>query len=107
MPPFADYLKPFSSCCSHGKEKKTNDDDPRINDLGRAIEDDFATIRETYGTSCHAVKQGVEQGRELILEQIHPNILLYSHMASLALMSFDWQAPFSQVCITGAVLQRP
>lgn len=23
--------------------------DPRINDLGRAIEDDFATIREKYG----------------------------------------------------------
>jgi triacylglycerol lipase len=30
------------------KEKKT-DDDPRINILGRAIEDDFATIRENYG----------------------------------------------------------
>jgi triacylglycerol lipase len=30
------------------KEKKT-DGDPRINILGRAIEDDFATIRENYG----------------------------------------------------------
>jgi triacylglycerol lipase len=30
------------------KEKKT-DDDPRINILGRAIEDDFATIRKNYG----------------------------------------------------------
>jgi triacylglycerol lipase len=29
-------------------EKKTNSD-PRINDLGRAIEDDFATIRKNYG----------------------------------------------------------
>jgi len=29
------------------KQKKPNSD-PRINDLGRAIEDDFATIRETY-----------------------------------------------------------
>lgn len=31
-----------------GEQKKT-DSDPRINDLGRAIEDDYATIRETYG----------------------------------------------------------
>jgi triacylglycerol lipase len=30
------------------QEKKT-DSDPRINDLGRAIEDDFATIRQNYG----------------------------------------------------------
>ena len=42
----------FSTCCplrQAEKEKKT-DGDPRINDLGRAIEDDFATIRENYGT---------------------------------------------------------
>jgi hypothetical protein len=30
------------------KEKKVRSD-PRINILGRAIEDDFATIRENYG----------------------------------------------------------
>jgi triacylglycerol lipase len=30
------------------KEKKT-DGDPRVNILGRAIEDDFARIRENYG----------------------------------------------------------
>jgi hypothetical protein len=32
------------------KEKKV-DDDPRVNLLGRAIEDDFATIRAKYGLS--------------------------------------------------------
>lgn len=32
------------------KEKKI-DKDPRVNNLERAITDDFATIRETYGTS--------------------------------------------------------
>ena len=31
------------------KEKKVRSD-PRINVLGRAIEDDFATIRENYGS---------------------------------------------------------
>jgi hypothetical protein len=30
------------------KEKKPRGD-PRINDLGRAIQDDFATIRDNYG----------------------------------------------------------
>jgi triacylglycerol lipase len=30
------------------KEKKPSRD-PRINDLGRAIQDDFATIRDNYG----------------------------------------------------------
>jgi triacylglycerol lipase len=56
-------LKSFSSCCpffqraekqdTPEKPKKT-DGDPRINILGRAIEDDFATIRENYGilTQC-------------------------------------------------------
>ncbi|KAI9735419.1 MAG: hypothetical protein M1818_006425 [Claussenomyces sp. TS43310] len=32
------------------KEKKKTSRDPRINDIGRAIEDDFAAIRETYAT---------------------------------------------------------
>jgi triacylglycerol lipase len=32
------------------KGKKT-DRDPRINILGRVIEDDFATIRQNYGKS--------------------------------------------------------
>lgn len=42
------------SCSGHvstpkiEKEKKIRSD-PRINILGRAIEDDFATIRESYG----------------------------------------------------------
>jgi hypothetical protein len=36
--------------CMHMAEKeKKPDGDPRINILGRAIEDDFATIRENYG----------------------------------------------------------
>ncbi|KUJ18036.1 alpha/beta-hydrolase [Mollisia scopiformis] len=43
----------FSTCCCRGqraeKEKKT-DSDPRINDIGRAIEDDYATIRQNYAT---------------------------------------------------------
>lgn len=30
-------------------EKKKPSKDPRINDLGRAIEDDFAMIRDNYG----------------------------------------------------------
>ena len=30
------------------KQKKPSGD-PRINDLGRAIQDDFATIRDNYG----------------------------------------------------------
>jgi hypothetical protein len=33
------------------ESQKKPSDDPRINDIGRAIEDDFATIRETYGIS--------------------------------------------------------
>ncbi len=35
----------------HCEEEKKLSGDPRINDLGRAIEDDFATIRDTYGIS--------------------------------------------------------
>ncbi|KAL2071248.1 hypothetical protein VTL71DRAFT_12483 [Oculimacula yallundae] len=37
------------------EEDKETDSDPRINDLGRAIEDDFATIRETYATPKHPI----------------------------------------------------
>ena len=33
------------------ESQKKPSDDLRINDVGRAIEDDFATIRETYGIS--------------------------------------------------------
>jgi hypothetical protein len=33
---------------AHGEEKRPNSD-PKINDLGKAIEDDFATIRDRYG----------------------------------------------------------
>ncbi len=43
----------FSTCCCrlHQAEKeKKIDSDPRINDLGRAIEDDYATIRQNYGS---------------------------------------------------------
>jgi len=48
--------KCFSTCfpCLQQAEKaekpKETDGDPRINVLGRAIEDDYATIRENYGT---------------------------------------------------------
>ncbi|CZS88142.1 hypothetical protein WAI453_000556 [Rhynchosporium graminicola] len=37
------------------EEQKDTESDPRINDLGRAIEDDFATIRETYATPKHPI----------------------------------------------------
>jgi len=48
-------MNAFSCCCcrrneAHGNDSKNTNSDPRVNDLGRAIEDDFATIRETYGT---------------------------------------------------------
>lgn len=51
-------MNPFSCSCGsrreHGEQdKKDTKSDPRINNLGRAIEDDFATIRETYGTAPH------------------------------------------------------
>lgn len=31
------------------EKQKNPTSDPRINDIGRAIEDDFATIRDNYG----------------------------------------------------------
>jgi hypothetical protein len=31
------------------------DGDPRVRELGRAIEDDFKTIRESYGRHCALV----------------------------------------------------
>jgi hypothetical protein len=39
-----------SGCLQMDEKEKKTDGDPRINVLGRAIEDDFATIRENYGT---------------------------------------------------------
>jgi triacylglycerol lipase len=41
----------FCSCCTLRIEEKPKkkDSDPRINDLGRAIEDDYANIRDNYG----------------------------------------------------------
>jgi hypothetical protein len=40
----------FCSCCTlRIEEKKKKDSDPRISDLGRAIEDDYANIRDNYG----------------------------------------------------------
>ena len=39
----------FSCCESQADKEKRTNDDPRINDFGRAIEDDFATIRQKYG----------------------------------------------------------
>jgi len=41
----------FCSCCTLRIEEKPKkkDSDPRISDLGRAIEDDYATIRKSYG----------------------------------------------------------
>jgi hypothetical protein len=36
-------------CMRMAEKEKKPDGDPRINILGRAIEDDFATIRENYG----------------------------------------------------------
>ncbi|KAH6683339.1 Alpha/Beta hydrolase protein [Halenospora varia] len=40
---------------SHAENEKKPNCDPRINDLGRAIEDDFATIRENYATPKHPI----------------------------------------------------
>ena len=48
----ANLTSSFSSCCrcfQRAENPKKSDGDPRINELGRAIEDDFATIRENYG----------------------------------------------------------
>jgi hypothetical protein len=41
----------FCSCCALRIEEKPKkkDSDPRISDLGRAIEDDYANIRDNYG----------------------------------------------------------
>jgi triacylglycerol lipase len=60
-------LKPFSCCCCRQFQRaertepqetpKKLDSDPRINELGRAIEDDFATIRENYGNLAYSSKQ--------------------------------------------------
>ncbi|KAG9244763.1 Alpha/Beta hydrolase protein [Calycina marina] len=36
-------------------EKKNPTDDPRVNDLGRAIEDEYAMIRTTYATPKHPI----------------------------------------------------
>jgi triacylglycerol lipase len=46
----------FSTCCpcfdrAGAEDETTPNKDPRINDLGAAIEDDYATIRATYSTS--------------------------------------------------------
>jgi len=38
-----------------GEPEHKPDSDPKINDLGRAIEDDFATIRQTYATPKHPI----------------------------------------------------
>jgi len=52
-------MNPFSCSCIRrehgGPDKKDTNSDPRINNLGRAIEDDFATIRETYATPKHPI----------------------------------------------------
>jgi hypothetical protein len=40
--------------CWRDKQKKPGAD-PRINDLGRAIQDDFATIRDNYGNCCFSI----------------------------------------------------
>ncbi|KAH8808061.1 triacylglycerol lipase [Xylogone sp. PMI_703] len=46
----------YLSAQTHRKEKqKRPDSDSRINDLGRAIEDDFATIREKYATPKYPI----------------------------------------------------
>lgn len=46
-------MNALSCSCARSKldtGNKNNNSDPRVSDLGRAIEDDFATIRQTYGT---------------------------------------------------------
>ncbi|KAL3422561.1 triacylglycerol lipase [Phlyctema vagabunda] len=48
-------LRYFSCCKQRADQVKNTDDDPRINDLGRAIEDEFATIRQKYETPKHPI----------------------------------------------------
>ncbi|RDW81951.1 triacylglycerol lipase [Coleophoma cylindrospora] len=48
-------MRCFSCCVPRKDQQKKKDGDPRINDLGRAIEDDFATIRQNYSTPKHAI----------------------------------------------------
>lgn len=38
-----------SNVRQHEKEKDMRNADPKVSDIGRAIEDDFATIRDCYG----------------------------------------------------------
>ncbi|KAH8687887.1 Alpha/Beta hydrolase protein, partial [Tricladium varicosporioides] len=40
---------------SHAENERKPNSDPRINDLGRAIKDDFATIRENYATPKYPI----------------------------------------------------
>src|SRR5664279_1056833 len=46
---------------SNSEQKPNNSNDPRINDLGRAISDDFATIRENYGMSVWRGRKASEK----------------------------------------------
>ncbi|TGO88917.1 hypothetical protein BPOR_0134g00040 [Botrytis porri] len=44
-----------SNVRQHEKEKDMRNADPKVSDIGRAIEDDFATIRDCYATPKHPI----------------------------------------------------
>ncbi|KAF7874241.1 hypothetical protein EAF04_002913 [Stromatinia cepivora] len=44
-----------SNARQHEKEKDMRNADPKVSDIGRAIEDDFATIRDCYATPKHPI----------------------------------------------------
>ena len=60
------------------EEQKRPSSDPRINDIGRAIEDDFATIRDNYGPLSPLKFPPLAH---IDIVQPHPNILLSLRMA--------------------------
>lgn len=52
-----------SNARQHEKEKDMRNADPKVSDIGRAIEDDFATIRDCYGIFPRmALQCNVNQG---------------------------------------------
>lgn len=79
-----------------GEQKKKTESDPRINDLGRAIEDDFATIRETYGRHTHhsslarrlkLLEEGL--GRDIKAKLTHPATPKHPIVLAHGLLGFD------------------
>jgi hypothetical protein len=102
MSPFSCYY--YRRKEAHSNDNKNTNSDPRINDLGRAIEDDFATIRETYGT-LPSSSQYLSKAN--IRPQQRPNTPSSSPTASSASTSYASPASSSQACTTGAASPKP